>query len=54
MELTDYATSVPLLKNKKVEETLLSAGATTAAYTAAATAPAATASDASHAPAAPT
>jgi hypothetical protein len=50
---TGYATRVHLLKNKKVEETLLSAGATAAAYTAAATAPASTASDASHSPAAP-
>jgi hypothetical protein len=44
---------VPFLKNKKAEETLLSAGTATAAYAAAAAAPAPTASDASHSPAAP-
>lgn len=52
-ELTGYANSFPLLKDKKVEETFLSAGATASAYVAAAAAPSPTASNASHSPAPP-
>ena len=52
-ESTGYTSSFPLLKDKKVEETFLSAGATAAAYAAAAAAPAPTTSDASHSPAPP-
>ena len=50
---TGYASSFPLLKDKKVEETFLSAGATASAYVAAAAAPSTTASNASHCPAPP-